>query len=190
MKQQERLWYVVQTNIKCEERATKSLRAAGYRVYMPKMKKTITHHRTKKRIDRYFTLFNRYIFVGISSDNLDFGNVRKCDGVETILGIEMDRKPCRIPRDVILDFVRAQRRGAFNEIDAKSTKDAAKKRFTQGSTIRVRYGQGYNHPFGGFYGQVLNVKGGGVIRAMMSVFGGLVPVEFKPSEVEPVKDAA
>lgn len=190
MKARERFWYVVQTNIKCEARAAKSLRAAGYRVYMPKMKKTITHHRTKKRINRYFALFNRYIFVGISADNLDFGNVRKCDGVETILGIEIDHKPCRIPRDVIVDFVRAQRRGMFDEVDAKSTKDAAKKRFAVGSQIRVRSGPGCNHPFGGFYGHVVKVKGKGVIQAMMSVFGGLTPVEFKPSEVEPVKDAA
>ena len=36
---------------------------------MPKMKKTIIHHRTKESLNRYFKLFNRYIFVGMHDYN-------------------------------------------------------------------------------------------------------------------------
>jgi len=168
-----RKWFVVQTNIKCEERATKSLRAARYRVYMPVMKKTIVHHRTKDLINKRFKLFNRYLFVSMAPDNLDYGNVRKCKGVETILGIEIDGKPCEISREIIKRFMLAQRRGDFDNVVALTKKQMAAK-LPVGTRIKVRH----EHVFGGFYGQVTKIKGKGVIRAGLEIFGRLTPVEL------------
>lgn len=177
-----RLWFVVQTNIKCEERATRSLRAARFRVYMPKMKRTIIHHRTKQPMDRYFKLFNRYLFVSLDPNDMDWFRLRRCDGVETVLGIDIDEKPCQINRDDVRRFMMAQRAGKFNVLAPHSQKLASRKKFPIGSKLRVREG----HPFGGFYGQVMDVKGRGVIKATMELFGSLVPVELKPEDIDAV----
>lgn len=177
-----RRWYVVQTNIKCEERAARSLRSSGFRVYLPKMKKTIIHHRTKKPIDRYFKLFNRYLFVSVEPENTNWFSLRRCDGVETVLGIDIDGRPCEISREVVRRFMLAQRKGQFNVLSPHSRKLASQKRFPLGSRISLRE----DHPFGGFYGNVIDVKGRGIIKATMEVFGRLVPVEIKPEDVEHV----
>jgi hypothetical protein len=71
---------------------------------------------------------------------------------------------------------------------SKSKKEASKKRFAVGSRLRVHTGEGFRHPFGGFYGQVVKVKGKGVVRAMINVFNGQVPMEFDPTEIKPAAD--
>lgn len=188
---QRRLWYVVQTNIQCEERAAKSLRAAKFRVYLPKMKKTIIHHRTKKPIDRYFKLFNRYLFVSLDPNDMDWFRLRRCDGVEKVLGMEIDGKPYEVSREVVRRFMLAQRRGEFDAISPHSKKKRIQGKVPVGSWIRLLP----EHPFGGFYGQVVKIKGKGVIKATLDVFGKLIPVEVPPEVVEvafsgEVKDAA
>lgn len=183
MKAKHRLWFIIATNIQCEDRASRSLRAAGFRVYMPKMKKTIIHHRTKEPINRYFKLFNRYLFVSFpAAKDVHFGNARKCNGVETILGIDLDGKPCQIPRETVRRFMLAQRRGEFNDISPLSKKQSATKKFPLGSRLRVKI----DHPFGGFYGQVTKIKGKGVVQASLQLFGRLVPVELDLNDIDAV----
>lgn len=183
-----RKWFIVETNIQCEVRATRTLRAAGYRVYMPKMRKSIVHHRTKKKIVKRFKLFNRYLFVAFDPTNLDFGRARKCDGVRTILGIQLDGKPWEVSRDLIKRCMLAQRKGEFDDVTVEpgSEKAVSKKRFAVGSRVQVKEG----HAFSGFHATVTKIKGRGVIRAILEVFGKAVPVEFSPQDVEPVGLAA
>lgn len=174
-----RKWFVVRTNIKCEDRATKSLRAARYRVYVPVMKKTIIHHRTKQPINRRFKLFNRYIFVSMAADNLDFGNVRACDGVEAILGIE--GKPYEVSRQDVAHFMMAQRRGEFDSLQPLTKKQLAHK-YPVGSLLKIHK----DHPFGGFYGQVEKVKGKSVVRVALQLFGRLVSVDVHKRDIDTV----
>lgn len=178
----DKVWYVARTNIKSEDKAAKSLRAVGYRVYVPKMRKTIIHHRTKKQLDRHFLLFNRYIFVATSPANKPIVSARDCDGVEDILRARKDGDWYQVPRQLIVNVMRAQRSGEFDDVSPKSKKDASAKRFAQGSRIQVRS----NHSFSGFYGNVVKVKGRGVVKAMLEVFGRTIPVEIEPEFIEPV----
>lgn len=171
------VWYVVQTNIKCEARAEKALRAARYRVYAPKMKKTIIHHRTKEYIDRTFALFNRYLFVGAPRGKIDWFVVRSRDGVEKVLGI--DGVPISVDRKLIGDVMLAQRRGAFNDLISKSKRATIEKRHPIGSRLMVRP----NTPFPGFHGQVTGVTGRGTVKALIQVLGRLTPVELKPEDI-------
>lgn len=183
----DRRWFVVQTNIKCEDKAARNLRAEGYKVYWPKMRKEIVHHRTKKRLRRHFKLFNRYIFVGIRPDNMDFWTLRRCEGVEKVLGTDIDGRPHEIAIGMIERFLLSQRRGEFDDIPQPSRKDTSLKRFPVGTSIRIktdRFGAG--HPFGGFYGQVVGIKGRGVVKAMIELFGRLVPVDVEPDFIDPV----
>lgn len=180
--QPHRIWFVVTTTIKGEEKAAKSLRAAGYRVYMPKMKKTIIHHRTKEPLNRYFKLFHRYLFVSMHPEDMAFGKVLDCDCVETVLGIDIDGKPCQIRREIVKRFMLAQRAGDFNDIAPHSKKQSAKKRFPIGSRLKVKN----SHPFGGFYGNVTKIKGRGVVQAGLELFGRLVPVELDLDDIDSV----
>lgn len=183
-----RRWYVVRTNIKCEDKAARSLRAAGYRAYVPKMRKTIIHHRTKAQIDRHFHLFNRYIFMAVIEGASVSKSARECDGVEEVLRVQHNGELAwgEVSREQIAMVMRAQRRGEFNDISPKSKKAASIKRFAMGSSIKVREG----HALSGFYGTVKGIKGRGVIKAMLQIFGGAVPVELGPEWVEPVERAA
>ena len=108
--------------------------------------------------------------------------------IDTILGIQLDGKPTPIPRAAVWEFMLAQRRGAFDDVDPKSKKEASKKRFAVGSRLRVRTGEGFRHPFGGFYGAGCQGQGKGVVRAMINVFNGQVPMEFDPTEIKPAAD--
>jgi transcription antitermination factor NusG len=183
-----RRWYVAATHAKCEEKAAKSLREVGYRAYVPKMRKTIIHHRTKKLLDRRFKLFNRYIFISVDPSNPPKVSPKDCDGVYEILGVKLDGQPCEVPRATIRRIMLAQWHGEFDDIteDAKTRKEMSKKRFGVGSQFRVRS----NNPFTGFYGTVTKVKGRGVIKAMLDVFGKTVPIEFEPEDIEPLDKAA
>lgn len=184
-----RQWYIARTNIKCEERASRSLRAAGYYVYTPMMCKTITHHRSKKRIDRKFKLFNRYIFMSVNTHCLPKVSAHDCDGVEEILGERLDGRPWPVPRMTVIKIMLAQLGGDFDSIikPTFTAKDVAE-RFPVGSSIKVKRGA-TEHPFGGFYGQVTKAKGKGVVQAALSLFGSLVPVDLKYEDIE-MDDAA
>lgn len=179
-----RRWYIIATNPQAEEKAAKSLREVGYRVYIPKMRKTIIHHRTKKLIDRRFKLFNRYIFMSVDPANPPKVSPKDCDGVYEILGVKLDGKPCEIPRETVRTIMLAQWHREFDNIteDAKTRKELSKKRFGVGSEFRVRS----NNPFTGFYGTVTKIKGRGVVKAMLDVFGRSVPIEFEPEDIEPL----
>lgn len=176
-----RKWFIVETECNREDRATEALRAARYRVYMPVMKKTIIHHRTKEPLNKSFKLFNRYLFVSLDPMNMDFGGVRACKGVVKVLGIQLDGHPCEIDRDVVKRFMLAQRRGDFNEITLLTRKQMAIK-LPLGSPIRVRH----EHTFGGFYGQVTKVKGKGVITAGLEIFNRLVHVDLGTGDFDMV----
>jgi transcription antitermination factor NusG len=168
-----RKWFIVETECGRESRATEALREARYRVYMPVMKKTIIHHRTKEPINKRFKLFNRYLFVSLDPGNMDFGSIRACKGVVKVLGIQLDGHPCEINRDVVKRFMLAQRRGDFDDITLLTRKQMAGK-VPLGTSIRVRP----EHSFGGFYGQVTKIKGRGVITAGLEMFNRLVHVDL------------
>jgi transcription antitermination factor NusG len=181
-----RRWYIIATKSQAEEKAAKSLREVGYRVYIPKMRKTIVHHRTKKLIDRRFKLFNRYIFMSLDPANMPTVAPTDCDGVYEVLGVKLDGQRWEVPRATVRRIMLAQRRGEFDDITAKTRKEMSQKRFGVGSRFQVRS----NNPFTGFYGTVTKIKGRGVIKAMLDVFGRAVPIEFDPVDIERVPDKA
>lgn len=181
-----RLWYVVRTNIKCEARASRSLRAAGYFVYRPKMKKDVWHRRKKVMDRREYVLFNRYIFVSVPAVNADWYTLRNCDGVESVLGI--NGRPFPVHREDVIDFMLAQRSGEFDEITHPNRKAEAEAMYPVGSILKVKDYRSSAHPFAGMHGEVLGVKGKGVVKAMLGIFGSLFPVELRFEDIEPVVD--
>ncbi len=190
-----KVWFVIRCNIKCEQKAMENLQAAGFEVYFPRMRKDIIHHRTKAVITREFPLFNRYLFVGMpqEAERRHWGFVRACEGVECALGV--GGVPLPVPAADVEAFRLAEidmqfddtRAAKIHRGDIEATKKAQVQRlYPTGSALRVKEG----HDFGGFYGNVVSTKGAGKVKAMIEMFGGLIPVEFNVEDVEPIADAA
>lgn len=76
-------WFCVMTNPGCQPRAALGLYAAGYRTFMPKVRKWATHARVRKAVEK--PLLGRYLFVEVDHPRQSFGAVRLVNGVETVL---------------------------------------------------------------------------------------------------------
>lgn len=78
-------WYCVVTNPNCQVRAALGLHQLGYRSFYPKVRRWVSHARTKQAKDK--PLLGRYIFVEVDpkNDQQSFYAVRAVNGVETVL---------------------------------------------------------------------------------------------------------
>ena len=142
-----KLWYVVRTNIKCEKRALSALTAAGYEAYLPLMRRDVVHHRTKKVVTKELVLFNRYLFVAQPAAGADWFRLRRCDGVEAVLGSGGRYFP--VDAHAVEAFRRAEAELEFDETRAarlrrkeigRTRKATAAMQFPAGADIRVKKG--------------------------------------------------
>jgi transcription antitermination factor NusG len=165
----------------------RSLRDEGFHVYMPSMRKDIRHHRTKEIITRRFPLLTGYAFVGGDRET-NFYALRDCDGVSDILGI--GGNPYPIADATIRMFMTAEEEMQYDDTmqakihrreRAATVKADLALRFPTGSKFEVKEG-----PFAGFHGEVTSVHGRACVKAMMNIFGGLVPTEFTSEQIEKV----
>src|SRR5678810_712033 len=76
-------WYVVRTNIRCEQRANHGLAAAGFRAFLPQITKWRTHARL--RTITAAPLFPRYLFLEADFNLQPITAVHEADGVESII---------------------------------------------------------------------------------------------------------
>ena len=78
-------WYCAITNPNCQARAALGLHEIGYRTFYPKVRRWVTHARTKQAKDK--PLLGRYIFVEVDPENdqQSFYAVRAVNGIETLL---------------------------------------------------------------------------------------------------------
>src|SRR5688572_20410700 len=104
-------WYAVYTNIKCEDRAQLSLDAQGFRTFLPKKKRWVTHARVKRVVAR--PLIPRYLFVETEPNIRGFHEIHRTDGVETILA--NNGVPSAMPEGFIGEFIQRQVDGEWDE---------------------------------------------------------------------------
>lgn len=158
-------WFVVRTNPQCEERAKASLEAAGFISYLPKMRRETRHPRTKAWQVKEYPLLTRYLFLGMEKDREHWGYVRKCDGVECVLGI--NGTPLRIKASDVQDFIDAQASGEFDQMRRSSVK----RPYASKDPVMITEG-----PFQGYHGEVRSVRGKKMVEVMITLLGGMVPV--------------
>lgn len=175
-------YVVVRTNIRCERRAARSLRAAGYRVYFLQFRKSSTHRRTKKRIIRRYPLTPGYLFVRMT--RIDWFTLRRCDGVECVVGI--NGTPYTIPRSDIVRMVKDVRARKWDNVTVervshRKRKAELEKLFRRGRRLRAKEGT-----FQGLEAEISGVTAKGTIAGLLNILGRLTPVEFEPDHVEPL----
>jgi transcriptional antiterminator RfaH len=148
-------WYVVYTNIKCEFRAEKGLRAKGYDVFLPRAKLWIRHARRKK--ERVVPLLPRYLFVGFDINLMPWYEIRNTDGVEGVLS--NNSIPVPIPAAAIDDLRAMQEIGVFDE-----TTEVL--RLKEGDPVRMVKG-----PFAGHFCTLKSARGKKRVEVILSLFG-------------------
>lgn len=181
-------WFVVRTNIKCEEKAERNLRRAGFSTYSPLARIERFSKRRKVWVETELRLMPRYLFVEVSGA-VPWFVLRGCEGVEAVLGAE--GKPCRLhdaeeralrqvmeaEADLQFDTTRAAkvRRGEIG----KNKRDTVRMKFPTGASIKITDG-----PFAAFMAQVTNVTAKGKLEALVMIFGHLTPVTIKAEWAE------
>jgi transcriptional antiterminator NusG len=178
-------WYVVRTNIKCEKKAERELRDAGFDVYLPEFK--VERFNRKRRVTLVSTLclFPRYLFVCLDHAG-QLGIVRTCNGVEDILpGRPREAEP--VPAKQVLKLRAAQENLELDDTDqgrrrrgetVKSGLEALRKRMKD---RRVRI---INGPFASFPGTVEVVESFTRIQVLIQIFGRDTPVELEMDQIE------
>lgn len=157
-------WYVVESNIKCEVKAAQNMAEAGFVPYLPKQKFEIIHHRSKKRVEKTVNLFRQYLFVGMPKNNPAWFNLRRCEGVKCVLGID---EPMIVPTAQVRSFWRKEHDLQFdNTKQAKQHRgETYQKQFPKGHTFKHRIA---DVPF---MAKVESVNARGVITAMVDMLG-------------------
>lgn len=182
-------WYVVRTNVKCEEKASNNIRKAGYEVYYPRRRVEVKNRRTHTYTTRESPLMPRYLFVGLPQTDRNFFKVRSCDGVECILGV--DGRPARISADHVEAIYLAEVDMRFDDTraarihrrqEAKSKKVTTEMQFPKGESILVT---DTINPFAMFGGVVQEVTKSGRVIALVELFGRMTPIEFEARQLTP-----
>lgn len=121
-------WYVAITNPNCHRRAEGGLADLGYRAFWPKMRKWVSHARTK--VPKEYPILGRYLFVEIPDRN--FWAVRNVNGIEGLL-TDQDRAPAEVHERLVWQFRERYMQGEWDFI--------ASARIPVGARIQIMEGE-------------------------------------------------
>jgi transcription antitermination factor NusG len=133
-------WYVAITNPNCHRRAESGLASLGYQVFWPKLKKWVSHARTK--VAKEYPILGRYIFVEIPDGR--FGVVRNVDGIEGLV-TNGSGAPASIPGEIVWAFRQRYMRGEWDFVNETGGLDAdgqpRQNLIPIGAQVRIMEGQ-------------------------------------------------
>lgn len=177
-------WFAVETNVKCEDKALRNLRLAGFNAYSPLARTEVWNKRKRVHVVRELRLMPRYLFLETQGE-VPWYIIRACEGVRRVLGV--DGRPIPLgPHDVkaLMAVIEAEANFEFDTTRAakirrgeigKTKAETARIRFKPGSRITITKG-----PFATFSAEVVTVTGKGKLEALLSVFNGLTEVTVDP----------
>lgn len=182
----DKLWYVVRTSIKGEDKAMLNLLRAGYEVYLPRMRFEVKNRRTNIYSVQERPLLMRYLFIAQPRYEADWYTLRQCKGVESILG---DGRGFYLPVpfalvealyideiDMVYDDTRQAR--IHRKEEARTKKATLEMKYAPGVKVRVTDG-----PFADFFALVEEVTSAGRIKALIELFGRSSAVEFEAAQL-------
>lgn len=106
-------WYVVQTRVNQEEKASFNLSRQGYEVYMPRYRKRRRHARRVDIVSR--PLYPRYLFVGFDPLIKGARAINSTFGVSQLVSV--GDAPARIDRSIVDVIRRREGEEGFVELD-------------------------------------------------------------------------
>ncbi len=184
-------WYAVRCNIKCEHKAEREIRHAGFEVYLPEYKVESFNRRKRKVIVNTLCLFSRYLFVRVDYEG-QLGIVRGCNGVEDILpGRPRQAEPVRASDVLSLRQAQVEMRlddtTAARRSRGETTRNtlAALRRRLKNQRVRITDG-----PFASFPGTVDEIQSLDRLRVLIQIFGRDTPVDLEMGQFEELAGAA
>lgn len=104
-------WFCVVVAPGCHRHAENYLRTKGFRCFVPKIRKWVSHARVRKAIERPLW---RYLFVEVDYPRQSFATLEGAPAVESI--ISWQGIPCVIRRDDVEDLMSRYLSGEFDEV--------------------------------------------------------------------------
>lgn len=121
-------WHVAVTNPNCHARAERELTQLGYRTFVPRLRKWVSHARVKRAVMR--PLLGRYLFVEIPNGQ-GTEAARGANGVEGFVCV--GGRPVSLPTGIVEDLIRRQMSGEWDMI--------ANGEFPLGARVRIMGGE-------------------------------------------------
>jgi transcription antitermination factor NusG len=120
------------------------LAALGYSAFCPKLRKWVSHARTKTA--KEYPILGRYMFVEVPDG--DFWTIRNVNGVESLVTNEVGR-PQSIPAEVVYAFRDRYMRGEWdfvaNEtgvfLNASGETETRRNKFPIGAIVKIMEGE-------------------------------------------------
>jgi transcription antitermination factor NusG len=171
-------WYVATCRTGSEERAWLELRAGGIEAYFPRSLRKVFNRRVRVHRTVESAALPGYVFL---AGDIDWGKLhadRNFEHVGRPLGID---GPLPVPGSVVLQISVDEMAGAYDATGATKKANSAKLKalFPQGRRLRVREGH-----LSGFDAVADAVTAGDRIRALVSILGRMVPIEFDVDELD------
>ena len=122
----DRRWYVAQTHVHAESKATFHLRRQGFQVYLPRYTKRRRHAR---RVDTVAApLFPRYLFVSVDMATQRWHSIRSTIGITRL--VTNGEVPAMVPEAIIEGLRRREDANGLVQLERRP-------RFASGDKIRV-----------------------------------------------------
>jgi len=160
-------WFLVHALPKSEWKAELHLGAQGFRIFLPRIEKTIRHARQLRTVRA--PLFPRYLFVRLDLDRDRWLSVRSTVGVARLFTYH-DGRPVPVPIGVVESLI-ARPNGSLVRLDDG---------LVTGQRVRVLSG-----PFSEFVGTVERLDDAGRVRILLDLMETAIPVSVHRSAVAP-----
>ncbi len=154
-------WYVVQTQPHGENRTIVNLEPQGYRVFCPRISKTVRHARKKATVSGAF--FPNYLFLNLDITCEQWGSVNGTSGVVRL--IMQGEAPQPVPQGIV--------EALQSSLSADGTLDWAL-RFKIGQSVRIAEG-----PFTDLVGTLEALDAAGRVRVLLDLLGRSVSVALR-----------
>lgn len=120
-------WYIAITNPNCHRRAEAELASLGYRAFWPKLRKWVSHARTK--VPKEYPILGRYLFVEIHDQ--DFWTVRNVNGIEGLLTGDLGA-PVPVARSDVMEFEMRYHAGEWDFVSSGQIPSGARVQIIEG----------------------------------------------------------
>jgi transcriptional antiterminator RfaH len=161
-------WYVVHSQVNREACAQMHLRNQDYRVFLPRIARTVRHARKTRRI--LAPLFPRYLFLILDIEHEQW---RRINGTVGVASIVMSRdRPTAAPTGVVEALI------AMSSLDCNHVFCPD---IEPGQKVRVASG-----PFANQLGVLEKLDDNGRVRVLLEMMGAWYPIRLSREDVLPV----
>jgi transcription antitermination factor NusG len=158
-------WYVARTLSNREAGAATQLAAQGFRVFLPRIARTVRHARKMRHVRA--PAFPAYLFVALDLNRDRWRSVNGTFGVARLIGA--DELPLPVPRGVVESILETVDETGVCRFD---------KGLSTGQRVRVISG-----PFAEQLGELVRLDGAGRVRVLLEIMGGRIPAIVRSSDL-------